>query len=858
MKLTIVVSVSILLSIASNSGGTSFYVPSRNYPRIQDAINAASDGDEVVVAPGIYTGPGNRNLDFGAGLPAGQTRAIILRSTINPDFPDWDIVAATVIDCGGKPEHREAADSGAANRAFWFHRGEGPNTVVMGFTIRNGYSRGHKGADGAANLPDQYTWLPPMHNGPYWPFDTAWHDPCGPPIADYGQDSPFNARGYGGAILCGADGRNLPADRVACSPTIRYCIIEDCTVTGGEGGRGADGMDGPFQWYAATAYVEPGTPGCAPIDLTDSPVLICDPEAEPGDEPQERDPLTSENGQWGGRGGDGDGMGFGGAIACRNASSPVITGCIFRNNIARGGVGGDGGNGGDPFTEDFGETWDGDEASGGDAGWGWGDGTGGVIYSEGGGGPIVTNCTFEGSTATMGLGGEGGARSQGNEGDPRALEGLNGIAVPDGLISGGAAYYNNLTTAEFTNCTFIGNAAYEISVPDQLSGVPSPARIYTVGGALYFYGNNNVNLSNCDFTNNSGGAVYCGQSCNISISNDYDPNGECSFSGNSDPNDSDDLWTDRHVDFGTGAAVYIGKDCTVNLRGCNFGGNSAKNEGGALMSKSDASLTGCSFSNNTAGNYGGAIDLYDMGRVLTIEANDCSFVGNEGKYGGAISSEVFAATFTNCYLSNNTAEVGGALHLVSGVVEITGGGISGNVATGGGGGGMHCQLTEAQISNCTIQDNSAYGVSGSGGGVNFAGAAAVHVVKNCLLTGNYAATNGGAIFCSNATPEIENCTFFGNATAGNGGAIFADWSSLALVTNCILSNCTSHAIHEEDFTGDAVVTHSLFYNNSDGDYYDAGTGTTYTGPDGIADIPSGRDNIYGDSLFVTGPGAIII
>ncbi|MCK4409813.1 MAG: hypothetical protein KAW67_06990, partial [Candidatus Eisenbacteria sp.] len=44
---------------------------------IQEGLNAASDGDTVFVAPGVYTGPGNRNLDFNGvscSLIGGATR----------------------------------------------------------------------------------------------------------------------------------------------------------------------------------------------------------------------------------------------------------------------------------------------------------------------------------------------------------------------------------------------------------------------------------------------------------------------------------------------------------------------------------------------------------------------------------------------------------------------------------------------------------------------------------------------------------------------------------------------------------------------------------------------------------------
>ncbi len=858
MKRRITISLLILLFTQSFAVGAVIRVSpsSRTYKTIQSGIDAAQNGDTVEVARAVYTGDGNRNLDF-------KGKSITLRSTINPEYPDWDIIAATVIDCGGKPAHKSIADSGAANRAFWFHKGEGPNSVVMGFTIRNGYARGHKGADGKANLPDQGTFLPPMHGGSDWIcFDIPPGDPCNPPIADYGKNAPFQARGYGGAILCGRDQLNRSTDYPS-SPTIKYCVIEDCTVTGGEGGRGADGMDAPFEYFPCPYYDDDN---CYWPRLFEDPRVQCDPN--PNDEepaPEELlDPFVSVNGQWGGRGGDGVGDGFGAAIACRSGSSPIITDCVFRNNIARGGVGGDGGNGGDANTPDFGGTWEGLESSGGDAGIGYGIGGGGVIFAEGGGGPIVTNCTFEEGAATMGLGGEGGARGRGNDADPRAYDGWDGWAAPVSdqaykYISGGVAFFDTGTDANFTNCTFSNNRAYEISVIYQMAavvGLPGyfglPAVRTAAGGAMYFLGNNNVNLNNCDFVDNLGGALYFRDNCNIVIHNSYDPNRACLFSGNSDPNDGSDVWEDINIDFGAGGAIYIGSNCTVDLRGCAFGGNSAKNDGGAIECRSDATLTDCSFGNNTSGGFGGAMDAYS-GTLLTLDFNGCSFVSNEGRYGGGVSAEVADVNFINCYVGNNKAMEGGGLDLVLVDAEILGGDISGNHATAYNGGGVNCQYADLLIRDSLVRNNRADAFWASGGGISFDGRG-THQVKNCLFAGNSSADYGGAIHCYSATPEIENCTFAGNAAGTYGGGVFANWDSLPQITDSIFTDCSNHAIHEEDPTGDAQVRYSLFYNNPGGDYYDSGTRITYTGASEIGSIPGGLgSNIYGDPLFASGP-----
>ncbi|MFH1501874.1 MAG: right-handed parallel beta-helix repeat-containing protein [Candidatus Eisenbacteria bacterium] len=89
--------------------GATVYVPSQQ-PTIQAGIDAAGDGGTVYVAPSIYTGPGNRVLDFGGAN-------VTLESTGG--------AASTVIDCGG------------SYRGFYFHTGEDTTCVIEGFTVRN-------------------------------------------------------------------------------------------------------------------------------------------------------------------------------------------------------------------------------------------------------------------------------------------------------------------------------------------------------------------------------------------------------------------------------------------------------------------------------------------------------------------------------------------------------------------------------------------------------------------------------------------------------------------------------------------------------------------------------------------------
>jgi predicted outer membrane repeat protein len=97
-------------------------------PTIQAGIDAAVSGDSVVVAPGTYSGPGNRDLRIG--------------------------IALTVLgEAGAKQTIIDVAGGAASLAGRGFHlQGAPAGTLIEGFTVENGDARGLNPAAGGGAL----------------------------------------------------------------------------------------------------------------------------------------------------------------------------------------------------------------------------------------------------------------------------------------------------------------------------------------------------------------------------------------------------------------------------------------------------------------------------------------------------------------------------------------------------------------------------------------------------------------------------------------------------------------------------------------------------------------------------------
>jgi len=88
------------------------------FPHIQAALDAAQPGDSVLLAPGRYTGQGNRDLD-----PGGKPLALV---------GDSEDPARTIIDCQGSEL--------TPHRGILFVGGEGPGFRLGNLTVTGGWA----------------------------------------------------------------------------------------------------------------------------------------------------------------------------------------------------------------------------------------------------------------------------------------------------------------------------------------------------------------------------------------------------------------------------------------------------------------------------------------------------------------------------------------------------------------------------------------------------------------------------------------------------------------------------------------------------------------------------------------------
>jgi hypothetical protein len=684
-----------------------------DYPTIQAALSAASDGDEIVVADGNYSGSGFRNINF-SGL------------------------AVTVRSASGDP-NLCTLDCQQSGRGFTFDNDETAESVLEGFTLAWGFAAddGVGGAifvagamptirncifsscnalvDGGAVYVDGAS---PSFSDCTFESNTANHNgggACingGSPVFTNCAFDANQAFGHGGGLYvangmpdmngCEIADNTAAVDGGGAYITQGSSSFADCMIRANSAGDDGGGMyvyQASLDLTACTFDANVGLDGGGGLcyisveDCTISDSGFADNEGAFGGgiylarvggiEPT----MTLENCSFTGNTMPPEVNGYGGGVYVDEALL-IANDCVFNGNGASA-------NGGAAFIEGA------FTATNTDFIYNFANGAhgGGAIAADGAD-VTLTECLFDDNHALTTTEGGGAIRLVGGSVSATGCE-FNANSAP---ASGGALYISS-GEATLIDCTLADNSITLDN--DELDG----------GGAIYTDSDGTINLNGCSLSHNfgidRGGALYCQLDSNTLISN-------CAFIGNQAPG------TDTP---GLGGAIYAysalfvadsrfesnsssdggavsGNGTFVN---CEFVDNTSSGAGGAVFNQFglylyELAFVNCRFIGNQSQSDGGAL-FADVGVSQGTWITGCEFIGNAAvHWGGAVHAQTYTTPLgiANCtFWANSTLESGGGLHIATsqdGVASVYNSIVRGNSPD-------QINLIDAlEVSYCDIED----------------------------------------------------------------------------------------------------------------------------------------------------------
>ncbi len=209
-----------------------------------------------------------------------------------------------------------------------------------------------------------------------------------------------------------------------------------------------------------------------------------------------------------------------------------------------------------------------------------------------------------------------------------------------------------------------------------------------------------------------------------------------------------------------------------------------------------------------------------------ISMTDCVISGNTAQDGGAVFIDRSSATLTSCTISDNTSQIGGGglAGKNSSEIRIYNCSIKDNTNNHDhvGGGGIYSRDSALTVSDSRIHHNS----SGRGGGITVNASSVA--LKNTVVYQNISGASGaGVYFRDGTTGAIQNCSIIENTSGHDSGGINLDNSDPVIENSIIWFNS-----HENILVSSSTPVVS--YSNIQGGYV-------------------GPGNIDADPIFVSGP-----
>lgn len=235
-------------------------------------------------------------------------------------------------------------------------------------------------------------------------------------------------------------------------------------------------------------------------------------------------------------------------------------------------------------------------------------------------------------------------------------------------------------------------------------------------------------------------------------------------------------WDDRILTIESGANVQISQ---VIIKNGNVTGT-----GGGIQNNGNLTLNIVTLRDNTSTSNGGGIA--NSGNLTITLGIFLSNTVSSTMWGGALESGSGIVNITNSYFSYNSAGVGGAIYISNGSATLRDTNVVTNTATYGGGGGISASAP-LTITGGTINGNITNSTIDGGGGLTVGSTGTTNISGTVFASNQATSTGGGGIRCLYGTLNLTNVTVDGN-TANDGGGIDSGCDTLTITGGTFNNN----------------------------------------------------------------------